>query len=141
MGKLDGSCLCGKITYSCDAEPLANAICHCTECQRQTGTSFSIIVAVPTDALKVEGDSLSSFTTVGTDSGSKVSRQFCSECGSPIVSLSEGTPELAFIKAGTLNDTSWFEPQMQVWCDSAQPWVPVTNLADAQLPRGVTAQA
>jgi hypothetical protein len=141
MGKLDGSCLCGKVTYSCEGEPLANAICHCTECQRQTGSSFSMIVAVPRDALKVEGDSLSSFTTVGTDSGSKVARHFCRECGSPIVSLSEGTPELAFIKAGTLNDKSWYEPQMQVWCDSAQPWVPVTSLADAQLPRGVPAQA
>src|SRR4051812_29336440 len=122
MPRLDGSCLCGKVTYRCEADPVATAVCHCTECQRQTGTSFSLVVAVPRDALVVEGDSLSSYTTVGTDSGQPVERRFCCECGSPIVSVPEGGP-LVFIKAGTLNDRSWLEPQVQVWCDSAQPWL------------------
>jgi hypothetical protein len=117
------------------------AACHCTECQKQTGSSFSIIVAVPRDALEVQGDSLSSFTTVGTDSGQEVARHFCRECGSPIVSLGDGMPELAFIKAGTLEDRSWLEPQMHVWCDSAQPWVPLDGHPGAKLPRGVPAQA
>ncbi len=67
MGKLDGSCLCGAVTYGCDAEPVATAVCHCTECQKQTGSSFSVLVAVPRDALEVKGDTLASFTTVGTD--------------------------------------------------------------------------
>lgn len=141
MAKLDGSCLCGKVTYDSTGEPLATAVCHCTECQKQTGTSFSVVVVVPRDALQIEGSSLSSYTTVGTDSGQEVARRFCSECGSPIVSLSDGTPELAFIKAGTLNDSSWLEPQMQVWCDSAQPWVPLDSHPGAKLPRGVPAQA
>ena len=57
------------------------------------------------------------------------------------MSLGEATPELAFIKAGTLNDRSWLEPQMQVWCDSAQPWVPLDSHPGAKLPRGVPAQA
>jgi hypothetical protein len=140
MAKLDGSCLCGKVTYTCAAEPLGVGTCHCTECQRQTGSTFSVIVILPRDALEVEGDSLASFTTVGTDSGAKVARQFCRECGSPIVSHSEGSPELAFLKAGTLNDTSWLEPQMHVWTDSAQPWV-IDSLQGAKLPRGVPAQA
>ena len=140
MAKLDGSCLCGKVTYGCgDAEPLAMAVCHCTECQKQTGSSFSMIVAVPREVLEVEGDSLSSVTTVGTDSNQPVDRQFCGACGSPIVSLAEAAPQLAFIKAGTLNDKSWFEPQMQVWCDSAQPWVPLDSHPGAKLPRGVPA--
>jgi hypothetical protein len=98
-----------------------------------------MIVAVPRDALKVEGDSLSSVTTVGTDSNQPVDRRFCGACGSPIVSLAEAAPQLAFIKAGTLNDKSWFEPQMHVWCDSAQPWVPLDSHPGAKLPRGVPA--
>jgi hypothetical protein len=136
MAKLDGSCLCGKVTYTCDSEPVATAICHCTDCQKQTGTSFSVIVGVPKDALKIEGDSLASFTTVGTDTGSDVARQFCRECGSPIASLADAMPQLAFIKAGTLEDRSWLEPQMHVWCDSAQPWVPLESHAGTKLPRG-----
>ena len=140
MPKLDGRCLCGNVTYSCDAEPVTTAVCHCTDCQRQTGASFSTIVAVPRDALQVEGrDSLGSFTTVGTDSGQEVSRQFCRECGSPVMSLAEAMPEVAFIKAGTLDDTSWLEPQVHVWCDSAQPWFPLESHTGPKLPRGVSA--
>jgi hypothetical protein len=139
MTKLDGSCLCGKVTYSCDAEPVATAVCHCTDCQKQTGTSFSIIVGVPSDALHIEGNSLASFTTVGTDTQQDVARQFCRECGSPIVSVADALPGVSFIKAGTLNDTSWLEPQMHVWSDSAQPWVPLESHAAPKLPRGVSA--
>jgi hypothetical protein len=115
---------------------VATAVCHCTDCQKQTGTAFSIIVGVPRDALRIEGDSLATFTTVGTDTGMDTARQFCRECGSPIVSLGDAMPQLAFIKAGTLDDTSWLEPQMQVWSDSAQPWVPLDGHAGPALPRG-----
>jgi hypothetical protein len=139
MANLDGSCLCGQVTYGCAADALATAVCHCTECQKQTGTAFSVIVAVPRDAFHVEGESLASFTTVGTDTGKEVARQFCRECGSPIVSFSDGLPELALIKAGTLEDTSWLEPTMDVWCDSAQPWVPLESHAETRLPRGLGA--
>ena len=139
MGKLDGSCLCGAVTYGCDADPVATAVCHCTECQKQTGSSFSVIVAVPRDSFEVEGDSLASFTTVGSDTGREVSRQFCRDCGSPIVSLADALPEMALIKAGTLHDSTWLEPTLHVWCDSAQPWVPLEALTEAALPRGVPA--
>src|SRR6476646_5061568 len=77
MAKLDGSCLCGKVTYSCDAEPVATAVCHCTDCQKQTGTAFSIIVGVPTESLRIDGDGLGSFTTVGEDTKQDVVRSFC----------------------------------------------------------------
>ena len=139
MGKLDGSCLCGAVTYGCDADPVATVVCHCTECQKQTGSSFSVIVAVPRDSFEVEGDSLGSFTTVGSDTGREVSRQFCRDCGSPIVSLADALPEMALIKAGTLHDSTWLEPTLHVWCDSAQPWVPLEALTEAALPRGVPA--
>jgi hypothetical protein len=138
MPSLDGACLCGQVTYSCDAEPVATAVCNCTDCQRQTGTSFSVVVAVPRDALRVDGDSLSSFTTTSTETGTPLARQFCSACGSPIVSVPHEGP-LVYIKAGTLNDRSWLEPQLAVWCDSAQPWVPLDALVETRLPRGVPA--
>ncbi len=119
-----GRCLCGGVTYSADADPVAQVVCHCTDCQRQTGTASSVIVAVPRDALIVTGDTLSSFTTVGEAHGTSTERKFCSACGSPIVSLVEAMPDLAFVKAGTLDDTSWLEPAAEIWTRSAQPWAP-----------------
>jgi len=115
--------MCGSITYSCEAEPVATAVCHCSECQRQTGTAFSIVVGLPVDALKVEGDTLAMFKTVGEAQDSETERNFCSACGSPIFSLSSALPDLVWLKAGTLDDTSWLEPQVEVWGRSAQPWV------------------
>src|ERR1700752_3467684 len=121
MGQLDGQCLCGKVTYHCDGEAMATLLCHCTDCQRQTGTAFSIVVGVERDALHIDGGSLGSVTTIGEDTGEAVHRQFCLACGSPIVSLPDATPDLAFIKAGTLNDSSWVAPQVEIWTRSAHP--------------------
>jgi hypothetical protein len=125
MAELKGSCLCGSVTYSCSAEPVMTALCHCTECQKQTGSSFSIVAAVPAFAFSVQGESLATFTTVGDDHGQEVQRKFCGNCGSPIVSVIAAAPDLVYVKAGTLDDTASVEPKMEVWCRSAQPWVGV----------------
>src|SRR5271154_1719296 len=122
--QITGRCLCGGVTYRADAEPLAQAACHCTDCQHQTGSPFSVVVVVPRAALTIEGDTLSSFTTTGDDHGTDTQRQFCSACGSPIVSLVDATPDLAYVKAGTLDDGSWLQPTLEVWSRSAQPWTP-----------------
>jgi hypothetical protein len=122
MTELRGSCLCGAVTYSCTADPLFTAICHCTECQKQTGTAFSIIVGVPKAAFQVEGNP-STFTTIGDDTHKETIRHFCGNCGSPVVSFAEATPDVVYIKAGTLEDRSWLEPQVHVWASSAQPWL------------------
>lgn len=121
---LTGRCLCGAVTYTADAEPLVQAVCHCTDCQRQTGGPYSVIVAVPRAALTVEGDTLSSYTTVGEDHGGETQRSFCTACGAPLFSLAAVMPDVAFIKAGSLDDASWVEPTVEVWTRSAQPWAP-----------------
>ncbi len=73
------------VTYRVDADPFLQGVCHCTDCQRQTGTAYSVVVGVPRAAFTMEGDSLSSFATTGEDHGTPSERYFCSNCGSPIV--------------------------------------------------------
>jgi hypothetical protein len=130
MSKIRGGCLCGAVRYSTDAEPLLTAVCHCKNCQRQTGTAFSVVVAVPKGLLVFEGREPGSYRDTG-ESGLPVDRRFCTTCGSPIISQPAAMPMMDVIKAGTLDDTSWLQPQLNVWCDSAQPWV---HLSDA-IPR------
>ena len=57
--QLEGHCLCGSVSYLCDAEPQITFVCHCEDCQRQTGPTFSIVVGVPRAALHLDGDTLS----------------------------------------------------------------------------------
>jgi hypothetical protein len=103
------------------------AVCHCSHCQTQTSSAFSILVAVPKGSLQIGGEPLGAYETQG-ESGQPVIRKFCPNCGSAIVSDITVTPDLEWIKAGTLDDTSWLQPQLHMWRDSAQPWV---NIDDA----------
>ena len=121
MSQIVGGCLCGNIRYTCEAEPMMMAICHCKNCQKQTSTSFSILVAVPKGSLNIGGE-LSAYNDQGS-SGQAVIRKFCGKCGSPILSDVAALPTMDFLKAGTLDDTSWLKPEAQLWCDSAQSWL------------------
>ena len=121
---ITGRCLCGRVTYSADAEPVIEALCHCKDCQRQTGNPFSVFVGVPRDALTFEGSTLTSFATTGDDHGGETHRHFCSVCGSPMFSFAAVLPDLAFLKSGSLDDGSWLQPAVEAWTSSAQPWSP-----------------
>ena len=122
--RLSGRCMCGRVTYTTSAPPATPVIvCHCVDCQRQTGSAYTTVVGVRADRLTVSGDTLSSYATVGEDHGSQTVRSFCSGCGSPIVT--HGAYDgLAFIKVGTLDDPSWAKPEVEIWRRSAPPWTP-----------------
>ncbi len=121
MPEISGECLCGSIRYSASGEPVFTGICHCIDCQRFTGAPFSVVVGVPKPAFSVTGD-LKSFTKLG-DSGQPVQRSFCPNCGASIADEAAALPDVVMIAAGTLHDKSWVKPAMQIYCDSAQPWV------------------
>jgi hypothetical protein len=120
MREMTGRCLCGQVRYSATADPAIVVVCHCKDCQKQSGTAFSVEVGVPKSSISVQGQ-LKTFHGTG-DSGRPVERNFCPECGSPIFSDIAVMPELSFIKAHTLDDTSWLDPKMHIYCDSKAQW-------------------
>ncbi len=123
-----GRCLCGEITYSIDGDVMAVAVCHCDHCQRQSGGAFSTNVIVGPDQLSISGD-IATFEDRGrTGDDVYVLRRFCGSCGSPIVSVLTGRPEIVAVKAGTLDDRSDIQPNLQVWCDERQPWVDIADV-------------
>lgn len=119
---MTGGCLCGAVRYRYEGRPLGTSICHCEECQRSTGSAFSTQLAVRTDRLELDGETPATYETIGTDSGERRERRFCAKCGSPVFSVLAELPEMAFIKAGTLDDKSSLRPTMEAWRESAQPW-------------------
>ena len=120
-----GQCLCGKLKYQISKAPEVAGVCHCKNCQRQTGSAFSSIVGVAKTDFKFTRGELKLYQDSDTDSGNKVERYFCGDCGSPIYSIVAGQPDTLYIKTGTLDDTADFKPQFHVWCDSKQNWVQV----------------
>jgi len=136
--EIKGHCLCGQVTYEAEGEPAMQVFCHCKDCQRASGSVGTFNLGVPVPAFSVTGDSLSSFETIGEDRGTPATRRFCSNCGSPIAVTLPEFPDLVFIKAGTLEDTSWLAPQLEIWGCSAQPWMRQAEGVD-RLERGPSA--
>jgi len=118
--KLEGGCLCGKVRYSGEAEPIFVGVCHCTNCQKSSGTAFNAVVAVPKPTMTLTG-TVSTYEGKG-DTGSAVYKLFCPECGSPLAEEAAIMADVVMIPVGTLDDPSTAQPAMQIYCDSAQPW-------------------
>lgn len=128
MKPIAGSCLCAAVRCSAGTGPALTAVCHRKNFQKQTGTAASAIVGLPAGSLSIV-DPIKAFNDTG-DSGKVVHRRFYAACGSPIVTDVEVMPALTFLKAGTLDDTSWLSPVMEIYCASDQSRVPY--LAEAQ---------
>ena len=125
MPQIAGGCLCGKVRYSADAEPVFTGVCHCHNCQKESGSAFAIVIGIPRAALSVQGD-LKTYRDKG-DSGKAMLRRFCPNCGSTVMDEAEAMPGVVMVQVGTLDDPSWVKPASQIYCDSAQPWVQLTG--------------
>ena len=117
---LTGGCLCGQVRYTLAEAPRFQVVCHCTNCQKQSGSAFSVNLGVAKSALTLTGV-LKTFEDRG-DSGNPVLRRFCPDCGSPILTEILLDPGLAILKAGTLDDTAIVAPQRHIFCASRQGW-------------------
>ncbi len=118
-----GQCLCGDIRYEFDGDPAMTGVCHCRNCQRQAGSAFSTLAGVPKSSFRFTAGEPKLYRDSDTASGNTVERYFCGNCGSPIYSAIPDQPDMVFLKTGTLDDTSGFQPQFHVWCDTKQNWV------------------
>jgi hypothetical protein len=78
------------------------------------------VLYVPKAALTITGES--TYYDVKAESSNLVSRGFCSVCGSPVFIQAELVPSLQGVWASSLDDPSQFQPAVQVWVGSAQPW-------------------
>jgi len=123
--EMTGKCLCGKLSYSANAEPALVCVCHCKDCQRQSGTAFATLVIIPNETFRMHGES-KTFTQPG-GSGQPVKRHFCPECGSAIAVDVAALSNMVLITSGTLDDTSFVKPTRNIFCNNAQSWVPLTR--------------
>lgn len=123
-----GKCLCGRIHYAL-AQPLPDLdVCHCKNCQRQSGAAFVPFVAMPMSALELRG-SPKAFMDNDTESGKTVARHFCGDCGSPLYVVVEAAPQTAYVAVGTLDDTHDLVPKCHGWTASKQDWIQILDSA------------
>jgi hypothetical protein len=117
-----GGCLCAAVRYRVDAEPLTVYACHCTDCQRRTGSAYAMSMVVPRDALIVETGTPAAYAATLADGRRKQGRM-CAACGTRLWGEPVVAARFVVVQPGTLDDTSWLRPVAHIWAQSAQPWV------------------
>ena len=119
---LIGGCVCGAVRYRLKPgfrmKPYA---CHCTDCQKRTGSAFSIHMLVMLSDLAIEGE-----TDKGSyvqPSGAKTEQIGCTKCKGRIYAQNAARPDFAGLRVGTLDENRDLSPAAHLWVRSKQPWV------------------
>jgi hypothetical protein len=115
-------CCCGSLRAEVSGEPTFLGVCHCTQCQRRTGSAFGVGALFPKQKVRVEGPS--KVYVRGSDSGRKIEKHFCPDCGSTVFwYYLDHFPDLIGIAFGAFADPSMPWPPVSVWEETRHPWV------------------
>ncbi len=114
-----GSCLCGGIRYEIHGEIGDIIECHCQRCRKANGTAFATNAPIQKADFKiVKGEALfKKFASTPT-----TERCFCSECGSPIISIKAETPDTYRLRIGTLDTLLEHKPTMHIFTAYKAEW-------------------
>jgi hypothetical protein len=130
MPVLTGGCLCGGVRYEID-EPLVSAIyCHCTRCQRRTGTAAAPSARTAPGSFRVvKGQEL--IRAWQPEDG--FAKAFCSNCGSALYSQDPSDPDNTIgVRMGTIDGDPKVEFKHRQFTDFAAVW---EAIPDDGLPR------
>lgn len=126
-----GHCGCGQSNYRLLASPLFTHCCHCTWCQRETGSAFAINALIETCKVELESGNLEA-RTLQSNSGSGQEIVRCRSCQTVLWShYSAAKQAIAFVRVGTLLDASSIKPDIHIFTESKLPWVQIPTDAQA----------
>jgi hypothetical protein len=121
-----GGCFCGAVRFELRAAPLLVYACHCHDCQKRSGSAFTLTVVIRASDLTVAGTTEPSRTV--SRSGREIEYIFCGVCRSRIVSRAIAAPDFATLRAGAFDDANWVVPIAQTWVESAIPWAVIPGV-------------
>lgn len=129
----DGGCQCGAVRYRITGELRTTYACHCTLCQRQSGSAFGMATVFGNPDVRWTHEAPSHYVRAGQEgSGRSVRCSFCPKCGTRLHHqwfTDAGDLPFVSVKTGTLDDTSTIAVAFHLWTQHKQPWV---RLADGE---------
>lgn len=117
-----GSCLCGAVRYLLRGEPLTVYACHCTDCQRRTGTAFALSMPVRRESVELVQGEPATYSASLADGRTKNGRM-CSLCGTRLWGEPAKNKAILVIQPGNTDNSSQFRPVAHQWTVSALPWI------------------
>jgi hypothetical protein len=126
---LTGGCLCGAVRFEVSEPPLDAIYCHCTRCQRRTGSAFSVNARIGPGSLRITKGEAKVRSWKPADGWTK---SFCGECGSHLYSASRDDPPVMGVRMAAFDHDPGVRPSAHQFVAYAAPWAP---LPDDGLPR------
>ncbi len=121
---LTGGCLCGAVRFEV-SEPLVSAsYCHCTRCQRRTGTAAAASARVAPGSFRITtGEEL----VRGFQPPDGFAKDFCSSCGGALWSRDPNNPETIGVRLGAFDSDPGIRPTYRQFVAYAAPWEPLPD--------------
>lgn len=113
----EGGCYCGNVRYKVEGDPIFKGQCYCRECQYISGGGPNLVLGVPEAAFTYTKGEPKQFRR--TDLENPVTREFCGDCGTPLLSRAPTMPGAVMLKVGALDEPAQFGgAQMAIYtCD------------------------
>ena len=119
---ITGGCRCGAARYAIALERMPRTYaCHCTRCQRASGSSFAHQMPIPEAALSVTGELRMAVVT--SASGAVSTGYHCAACVGRLYSTNSRWPGMAIVRAGTVDGSERLEPALHIYTSTKQPWI------------------
>ena len=123
---LHGGCRCGAVRYAVSLDQLPPVYCcHCLSCQSGSGSAFSEQAVVSESSIEASGPVLD--YRFARPDGSKGHHRLCAECYTRLWSTSAAFPNLALLRAGTLDRSQELIPKGHMWTKRKQAWLQIPD--------------
>lgn len=126
---MTGGCSCGAVRYRLTSEPLFVHCCHCLNCQRQTGSAFVVNILIEADRVELLGQEPQA-VSVPRSGGKKQKIWRCPTCQVAVYSQYT-SPNVRFVRAGTLDEPSAVAPDVHIFTRSKLGWVTLPDSVPA----------
>lgn len=129
--KIDGACHCGFLTYEAEVDPAKVEVCHCSDCQRLSGSAFRVVVPTEPGSFRLLTGIPKTYVKTA-ESGNRRIQAFCPHCGTsiygaPFVEGQATKPQAVGLRVGTINQRAQLAPKAQFWTRSRLEWVKTVN--------------
>ena len=120
-----GGCLCGGVRFELIGEPLNAGYCHCTRCQKRTGSAVSAQARIDGRGFRwLQGEELVK-TWRHADGGFE--KGFCTECGAHLFSRNPDNPDQMTIRMSAFDEDPGVRPSWRAYVAYAAPWEPIPD--------------
>jgi hypothetical protein len=128
---MEGGCICGHVRYRVNGKPLIVHACHCTWCQRETGTAHALNAVYEADRVEhLAAEPEMILTPSASGKGQRIAR--CANCRVAVWSnYPQAGPAVRFVRVGTMDEPGQFPPDIHIFTSSKLPWVTLSPGAKA----------